>query len=182
MLRMVRDALSPHVLREEIVLSFGKWREEFAARTLRPCSREELVAELVRFVGHLNQRRYVSASGEVWPAVHARRDLAVLLARHYGSSTGGEMDLWRLAQERSVRAVLDQLARLVQEERLAAYLDARVLGPIKQLSPEDRYHLAEAYLAEFRALAHIEIEHPSILMHHWREVVEKHARLVLGWQ
>ena len=179
-LREVREALSPRALREEIVLSFGQWREEFTPRALRPVSQEELFADLVRFVGHLNQRRYVRAMREPWPEAQARRDLSSLLARHYGSSVGGEMALWRLAQERSVRAVLDQVARLVQEERLAAYLDLRVLHPVRLLSPEDRYHLAEAYLAEFRAL--VETEHPAILMNHWSEVLHKHARLVLGWR
>jgi hypothetical protein len=178
-LREVRHALSPRALREEIVLSFGQWREEFTPRAMRPASQEELVADLVRFVAHLNQRRYVSAAREPWPAEHARRDLSALLARHYGSSVGGEMELWRLAQERSVRAVLDQVARLVQEERLGAYLDLRVLHPVRLLSPQDRYHLAEAYLAEFRTL--VETEHPAILMSHWSEVLTKHARLVLGW-
>jgi hypothetical protein len=168
-------------LREEIVLSFGQWREEFTPHALRPTSREELVADLVRFVGHLNQRRYVSALREPWPEVHARRDLMALLARHYGSSVGGEMELWRLAQERSVRAVLDTVARFVQEERLASYLDLGVIHAIRMLSVEDQYRVAQAYLAEFRALAHIETEHPAILMHHWHEVLSKHARLVLGW-
>ena len=180
-LREVRHALSPSVLREEIVVSFGQWREEFAPRTLRPGSREEMVAELVRFVAHLNQRRYLSASREPWPEEGARRDLAALLTRHYGSSLGGEMELWRMATERSLRAVLDALARLVQEERLAAYLDMRVMHPIRLLSPDDQYRLAEAYVAEFRALAHVETEHPAILMQHWHAVLERHARLVLGW-
>jgi hypothetical protein len=180
-LRIVRDALSPRVLREKIVLSFGQWREEFAPRAMQPASQEELVADLVRFVGHLNQRRYASALREPWPEVHARRDLRDLLARRYGSSIGGETALWRLAQEQSVRTVLDTVARLVQEERLAAYLDLDVVHPIRLLSQEDQYLFAQAYLAQFRALAHIETKHPAILMLHWHEVFDTHARLVLGW-
>lgn len=180
-LREVRHALSPKALRDEIVLSFGQWREEFAPREFRPGSQEELVADLVRFLAHLNQRRYASALREPWPEVHARRDLRDLLAREYGSSMGGEMALWRLAQERSVRAVLDTVARLVQQERLAAYLDLTVVHPIRMLSKEDQYLLAQAYLAEFRALAYVETEHPAILMQHWHEAFDKHARIVLGW-
>lgn len=179
-LREVREALLPRTLREEMVVSFGQWREEFLPRQLRPGSREEMMEELVRFVAHLNQRRYASAARE-WSDVHARRDLAALLTRHYGSSTGGEMELWRVAREQSLRAVLDTVARFVQEERLRAYLDLRVVHPIRLLSKDDQYAFAQAYLAEFRALAHVETEHPAILMQHWHEVFEKHARLVLGW-
>ena len=179
-LREVRHALSPAVLRDEFVISFGLWREEFTPCVLRPSSQEELVADLVRFVAHLNQRSYLSASREPWPEAHARRDLRDLLARQYGSSVGGEMALWRLAQEHSVRAVLDTVARLVQEERFSAYLNLTVVHPIRLLSKEDEYAFAQAYLAEFHAL--VETEHPAILMQHWHKVLGKHARLVLGWR
>lgn len=180
-LERLRALLSPGVLREEVVLGFERAREAFRPGVLQPRSPEEMLAEVVRFVGHVNRSRYARASAEEWPRWLAERDAHDLLDEHYGSVLAGKRALWRLAERSGMRAVLNVVSGRVQEDRLRAYLRMRVQPVLDDLHPETRYRVAEAYLAAFRDYPGLTLEHPALLMERWPLVLDQHARLVLGW-
>lgn len=172
-------ALAPAALREAVVLCFARWREEFRA-DLTVSSREAMLQEVRRFVAHMYQCYYATPSTP-WPDVMARHDTNTFLARHFGTPWDGEQALWRLASESSMRAVLDLLTRRLQEQALQTYLDLHVLAHLKTLPLSSQLEVVTAYLENFQRLPH-QTEHPALVMGRLHETLEKHARIVLGWE
>jgi hypothetical protein len=179
----LRRALSPGVLRQEVVLCFEAWREEFVPCSPAPSSADGLLAEVARFVVHMERRRYLDPSVRVeWPESLARRSAERLLTKHFGSLNEGEHGIRRIASEQGMRALFDVLTRFLEEDALATYLEHRLVLPLLALPSEDWRDLAIAYLAEFRSLPHVATEHPGFLVgRRWMTVLVQHARLVLGW-
>ena len=176
----LRRALSPGVLRQEVVLCFEGWREEFV-----PCMpADDLLAEVARFVVHMERRRYLDPSVTVeWPDSLARRSAERLLSKHFGSLNEGEHAIRRIASEQGMRALFDVLTRFLEEDALVTYLEHRLVLPLLALPSEDWRDLAIAYLAEFRSLPHVAMEHPGFLVgRRWMTVLVQHAHLVLGWE
>jgi len=182
MLVELRCALSPSVLRDAVVLRFEQWREAFVPRFVFPSSRDDLMGEVVRFVAHVSKQRYAPASPDDWPVTIARRDTERLLTAHLGWWADGERALQRIAAERGMRAVLDLLTRLFEQDELRSYLDERLVHPLQCLPVDDWLPLATAYLAEFQAMPHLETEHPALIVGRWPQILNQHARLVLGWR
>jgi len=176
LLEELLHALSPAVLRAQFVLPHDAWREEFLPRFLTTTSHDELVAELGRFVAHLQEQWF----GNVlpWPREHAETTARRLLTR-----MGGELAAMRRcrhADHGGLRTLLDDLERALQEEALTQYLDCHVMPMLYHLTPAESLHLAEQYLHEFNLLPDGELESPAGIALRWRQVVHQHAQAVLN--
>jgi hypothetical protein len=180
--RKVRGALSPSVLREEVVLRLELCREEFVPESLTPpSSTAALMAEVVRFVAHLCQCEYLRSSGAPYPDGLARTRTDEVLNQHLGGLGEGQRVLRRMASDQGMRAVFDYLTRCFEEDRLRNYLAKEVVLPIELLPWEDWLPLATEYVKEFRTLPHVETEHPALVVGRWSKILAQHARIVLGW-
>lgn len=180
----LRRALSPSVLREQVVLRFELCREEFVPESLTPpSSTAALMAAVVPFVTHMCQCEYLRSSGAPYPEGLARTRTDELLNEHLGGLGEGQRALRRMASDQGMRAVFDYLTRCFEEDRLRNYLAKEVVLPIELLPWQDWLPLATEYVKEFRTLPHVETDHPALLVgKRWNVVLEQHARLVLGWK
>jgi len=182
----VLDLLSSEAMRREI-LPFAQAREDFQAEVAGPWSWSDVQEEVTRFIGHVNKRLYASRSQEEWPHLLAERDSDDILEATFGPTP--RRAVMSLAQQKGIRALLDVLTRRLQEQRLQTYFETRVRLRLADLSPEDRYKLAQQYLSALRqqlggGLAHgFHFIGPTAdTLCWWQTTLQEHGRLFLAME
>lgn len=178
----ILEELAPERLRATFLRPFGSWRETFEPRFLVTDSYEEMMAELGRFVGHMQGRWFGDRIS--WPESFAKAKTWKLLARELGDGRNprsGELEAMRICRhgERGgMRYLLDVLTDGLLREALDQYVDAVILPRVYRLTCEESLELADRYLEVFAAFPGEELDSPASLVLRWRQVLKQHARKV----
>lgn len=177
------DALSPARLREQFSLPHNRWREEYVPRLLLATSYEAMMEELSRFVAHLEERWF---GGSIrWPSERSRFTAIAILRKAVGDDRdprSGEfmaMRMCRHGDQGGLRRLLDMMTETLLRQRLAQYLEAVVLARIYNLAPSDSIDLARQYARIYGDSTGMATENPGSIAMRWREVIHKHASMVL---
>ena len=183
LLKEILDLIAPEALRDRC-REFHESREQFEPRILTTSSYDEMMEELGRFVGMVQQRWFHAPFP--WPKDRAEQTARRLLNKSLGDNLhpkSGEFkaaQLCRHGDQGGMRTVLDALADSLLEEALVQYLDCQVLPMIYELDPQSSLRLAESYLERYPEQPEHYRENPASIALRWRQVIHRHARLCLG--